>query len=134
MVENYIGKTKILLKYLGFLVDIYQMDFKFQSFSEYLGFWGPIDTYSFYNEYGCFTLFHIVQKGELGWYTSKKIGTDLLELLKEEIIQTKYTQKNTYFFRQHIKVLSDVIRKQIDSSQEFFGIRVNNSTGDGSLF
>lgn len=68
----YEGKEKLIKKHLSFLINEYNMSFKYQCFNDYKGFKGPIDVYSFYNDNGCFTLHNIVQRGEWGWYVSKK--------------------------------------------------------------
>ena len=84
--NNTIGRSELVLKYLGFLVTEYNMQFKAQEFDEYLGFHFMSYTYSFYNENGCFTIHHIPQRGETGWFVSKTISEDQYELLKKEII------------------------------------------------
>ena len=88
--KKYDGQTKLILKFFNFLVQDYGMKFVFQTYSDYYGFFGPIDTYSFYNTYGCFTLLNIVQRGEWGWFVSSKFSTNLNELLKTEINQKTY--------------------------------------------
>ena len=119
------GYTKLILKYLGFLKDNYGFNFKFQTFSEYMNFSGPIYTYSFYNDYGCFTLHNVAQKNEWGWFVSRKFSLDQYELLSKEIIQTDFLQKNYWFLSSILKDLALTIKSQIKKNSNFFGIRVN---------
>ena len=107
-VMKYIGKTKVVLYYLGFLKDEYDFNFAFQTFNKYNGFCGPIDTYSFYNTYGCFTLLNIVQRGEWGWFVSSKFSTNLNELLKTEINQKTYIYKTYWLYGSVLKELSSI--------------------------
>ena len=51
----YQGKTRKILAVLGFLLKEYNLQFKFQTFEMWYNFYGPMDTYSFYNEFGCLT-------------------------------------------------------------------------------
>jgi len=104
------------------------MSYLFQSFDEYLGFHGPINTYSFYNQHGCFTLHQVVQRGEWGWYVSDKIHRNLYKLLDKEIIQSDFMQHSTISYKKHLKILSSIIQKQLKNSQQFFGITVENQT------
>ena len=124
MKKNYCGESKTILKVLGFLVKKYQMSYKFQSFDEYLGFSGPINTYNFYNEKGCFTLCQVVQRGEWGWYVSKEIHANLPGLLETEINQRDYIHHSSFSYKRTLKVLGDVIREQLEHSQHFLGIEV----------
>lgn len=132
MAKEYIGESKTVLKILGFLNEEYGMKFHFQSFDVYMGFRGPINTYSFYNDHGCFTLHHVVQRGEWGWYVSSKIHTNLCELLTKEIRQSDYIQHSTISYKNHLKMLAAIIRKQVESSQQFFGIIVNTDNNSDS--
>ncbi len=116
---------KTILKHLGFLVEEYGMSFKTQSFDEYIGFCGPFNAYSFYNENGCFTVFHAVQRGEWGWYTSSAISSNLYDLLENEIIQRDYISPCGFSYKKMLKQLADVIRKQILTSKSFFEIEIN---------
>ena len=125
MAKEYTGESKTVLKVLGFLSEEYQMKFRFQSFDEYLGFHGPINTYSFYNEQGCFTLHQVVQRGEWGWYVSRKVHANLYELLEKEIRQSDFIRYSTFSYKKHLKMLAGVIRKEVENSQQFFGIVID---------
>lgn len=124
MNRNNEGKSKTVLKFLGFLIDEYRLDYLFQKFDKYSDFYGPIHAYSFYNDYGCFTLLEVVQRGEWAWYVSEKIYTNLEELLETEIKQTDYIQQQFFSYKTCLKVLGDLIRQQLEHSQQFFGIVV----------
>lgn len=121
---KYTGKTKLIKKHLGFLETDYDLKFAFQTFEDYKGFCGPIDTYSFYNDFGCFTLHNIVQKGEWGWFVSKKFSQNQYELLESEIDQRNYIDKRYWLYRSVLKKLGEIIKNQIELSGGFFGILV----------
>lgn len=130
----YKGNTKLVLKHLGFLKDDYGFCFSFQTFNDYHGFCGPIDTYSFYNNNGCFTLHNIVQKGEWTWFLSKNYSNDQYELMNKKIDPNLYIATNCWMYSTILKRLSVSIKKQITTSGKVFGIAIGkNKTGDGSL-
>jgi len=120
--KKYEGKTKKILKYFGFLVEKYNMKFKFQTFDEYLGFPGPIDTYSFYNKNGCFTFQNIVQIGEWNWYIAKEFSHNQYELLEKNVDQRDYLFKSYFFTNSWLKDFSKIIKKQAERSNSAFGI------------
>ena len=120
---QYQGKTKLILKHLGFLREESGLNFAFQSFDSYHGFCGPIDTYSFYNDFGCFTLHHIVQKGEWAWYKSSKFSKSQYKLLETEINQSNYISQ-CFFLGSVLKKLSESIQSQIALTNEFFDIPI----------
>jgi len=124
---HYAGNTSLIKKHLGFLETEYNFTFAFQTFDDYYGFCGPIDAYSFYNDSGCFTIHNIVQRGEWGWFTSKKFSANQYELLEAEIVQTNYITKRHWFYNAVLKELANIIKKQIDSSGSFFNIRIGIS-------
>lgn len=122
--KNNLGQSKVVLKHLNFLIDTYHMSFFFQTFDEYKGFYGPINTYSFYNDYGCFSIVHFVQRGEWAWYTSLKIEKNLYDLLNKEICQRDFIDQSFFSYKKTLRYLSNIILKQIISSGSFFGIKI----------
>lgn len=123
---HYIGKTKLIRKHLGFLETTYGFKFAFQTFDNYNGFCGPIDTYSFYNNLGCFTLHNVVQKGEWGWFTSKKFSTNQYQLLEVEINQRNYINHRYWFYSSVLKELAYQIEFQINEHGSFFDIKLDS--------
>ena len=122
--DNLVGESKCVLKYLVFLVTEYNMQFTAQEFSEYLEFHFICYTYSFYNKNGCFTIHHIPQRGDTLWYVSKSFSEDHYELLEKRIWQRLYVQGSSWLFSTGIKKLAASIRSQITKSGAFFEIRV----------
>lgn len=118
----YKGKEKIVLKYLGFLVDQYNMTYSFQTFPEYYGFYGPIDYYSFYNTHGCFTLQNIVQRDEWGWYIAKKFSNNQYLLLEKSINQTNYITKTVFTARGMLRKLSALLKEEALNNKTIFNI------------
>lgn len=120
----YCGKVNLIKKHLGFLIDEFNMKFRFQSFDNYKGFCGPIDTYSFYNENGCLTFHNIVQKAEWGLYKAEYFSTNQFELLKEEIILTDYLTKNYLLISSWLKDLSRILYNEATLKGTIFEIKI----------
>jgi len=72
-------------------------------------------------------LHNVAQKGEWGWFVSRKFSSDQYELLSREIIQTDYIQKNCWFLSSTLKNLELIIKSQIEKTSSFFGIRVEKN-------
>ena len=122
--KKYKGKTKLFIKYFGFLIEDYGMKFEFQTFIEYKGFRGPVETYSFYNDNGCFTFHNIVQRGEWGWYRSLKFSNNQYELLEREVSQSEYLDKNYFLISSWLRDLSKIMKLYAERSNSVFGVRV----------
>lgn len=120
----YEGKEKLIKKHLSFLINEYNMSFKYQCFNDYKGFKGPIDVYSFYNYNGCFTLHNIVQRGEWGWYVSKKISTNQFELIEKEIRQVDYLKKSYFLTSSWLKELCKILKEEASTNNTIFGIKL----------
>ena len=113
---------KKVLKYLGFLIKNHHMQFSVQIYDSFLGFAGPIELFCFYNDNGCFSLQHIVQKGEWGCFSAKKFSVMQNDLLENEISQKQFANRNVYTSTAFLRLLSSSIQKQIANSGSFFGI------------
>lgn len=119
---------------LDFLQKEYGMKYCFQSFKKTLDglFWGPCDAYSYYNEFGCFTVYHIVQRGELDFYCSEKFSENQSELLQREVnLESKckkvWLNMPHKIFRQRkifFQTLAKAIRLQIQQEGKFYEIEV----------
>lgn len=117
-------------KYYKVLVDKYGFKYEFNSFSSLLGFSGSFASYSFYNEYGCFTVLHAVQRNEIEYYISKEFS-DKQEILFEKLISEtvflllRYLSRNPRnWFKRDDVLLAEYIVDQIEKKGEFFGIKV----------
>lgn len=121
---------------LDFLQSEYGMNYCFQSFKKTADglFWGPCDAYSYYNEFGCFTIYHIVQRGELDFYFAQEFSANQFELLQREInlesgCKDIWSNMPRKFFGQRkifFETLAKAIRAQIQKKGSFYGIRVLN--------
>lgn len=124
---------------LMFLVNDYNLNFSSQTFNNCpYGNW-ITKTYSFYNNTGCFTINYLVGRDELDFYFSTKFSNNYCELhekllnvwIDEPEIWNKhqkwlYVFKDQFFWwnkRKIIRALADVIRKKIEVSNEFFGVK-----------
>ena len=121
------GMTKKILKYLGFLIEEYNFKFSFQSFDMWKYFYGPMDTYSFYNEFGCLTLHNAVQRGEWGVFVSKQFSSNQYALMDKEVYLANYTSKSCWTTTGWLKVVSKIIKAQIESENSVFDIPVKLS-------
>ena len=120
----YQGSTKRVLKHLNFLHEEFGFNFKFQSFEDYKGFSGPVDTYSFYNQHGCFTLHNIVQCNEWRWFISQKFSNDQYDLLQQEINPSMYISTDCWLYSTILKRLAASAKVQIRTTGCLFGIKV----------
>ena len=120
----YNGLTKKVLKHLDFLVKDYNFQFSFQTFERWHNFLGPMDAYSFYNEFGCLTLHNAVQRGEWGVFVAKKFSTDQYALMKQEVCLANYTTKSCWTTTGLLKILSQVIKTEIVEKQSIFDIPI----------
>lgn len=132
---QYEGITKKILTIFGFLIREYNLQFKFQTFDKYLYFCGPIDTYSFYNDFGCFTLHNVVQKGEWTMYKSAKFTEDQYKLMAQRIYEIDYSymrniKKWCWTTTGWLKLLAQAIKEEIDKEGTLFGIRVEKKNAD----
>lgn len=112
------------------LIDKYDFKYGFNNFSSFLGFLGPFFAYSFYNEYGCFTILHAVQRNEIEYYVSKKYSNKQEILFKAKIseqvfkILSRLRKNPLNWFKSDNVLLLDYIVDEIKKKGEFFGIKV----------
>lgn len=121
---------------LDFLIEEYGMKYQFQSFEKTVGggFWGPCEAYSYYNDYGCFTIYNIVQRGDLDFYYSPKFSCNQNELLQDEVNlnlgceEIWLNMPHKIFGQRKIfyKTLAKAIKFQIHKYGAFYGIKVEN--------
>lgn len=135
---------KQVKKHLSFLIQKYNMYYIRQDFKNH----DPMitETYSFYNENGCFIISNLAQRGDIDYiyldniesledyifssYSEKqKSYIDITSAEKQ--IWNKYTNggffKKTLFWNSTNKVLSalaEVIEEQIIKSGQFFGVKI----------
>jgi hypothetical protein len=118
-------------KDLSFLVGEYGVQYRFQSFRTDVSgsFYGPMDAYSFFNDGGCFTLYHAVQRGEWDYYYSTAFSEDQSALLARDISEQvfKAIKKNRTLktiFKSETKQLAVIIKKEIEEKGTLFGIKL----------
>ena len=120
-------------KNFKFLFDKYHFKYGYNNFSSFYDFLGPFDAYSFYNEYGCFTILYAVQRNEVEYYISKEFSNKqkiLFEInISEQIFKIlKNLRKNLLnLVKKDNVLLSNYIVEQIEKNGEFFGIKVKNN-------
>lgn len=123
-----------------FLVRDYGLSYKHQHFINcYDGHW-EVETYSFYNDSGCFTIYFEIQRGMEFWYSSQ-FSTDYQKLCQRAIdislIEPDIWERhkkimifnNPFFWWDNKKVLnafSEVLKVHLSKGNDFFGIQIKN--------
>ena len=115
-----------------FLIDKYDFKYRFNNFSSFYDFLGPFYAYSFYNDYGCFTILHAVQRNEIEYYISKEFSNRqeiLFEMkISEQIfkILKKLRINPLNLFKRDNVLVAKFIVDELNKKGEFFGIKVKN--------
>lgn len=133
-------------EYLGFLIIKYHMNYQYNVFDKYLGTNAILQTYTFYNNGGCFVIHDVPVKGEVEYIMLDDIkmvtqyGKKPSDVKKRIIDITSVEKKiwerhenfgpfkNPFFWLNNnsvLKVLARVIEKQIRETGQFYGIMVN---------
>ena len=122
----------------SFLKKDYNLSYRYQKFINCYGGNWTVQTHSFYNDSGCFTIYIEIQRGMTFWYASR-FSTEREELCEEEIdvsaiepqIWDKHERicffKNPFFWSNDNKVLStlaETLKVHLARENEFFGIQV----------
>ena len=121
-----------------FLVKDYDLSYKYQEFINCYGSSWTVQTHSFYNYSGCFTIYIEVQRGMNFWYASS-FSTERKELCEREIdvstiepqVWDKHKKiwifRNPFFWWNNKKVLctlAEVLKVHLAKTNDFFGIYV----------
>lgn len=119
-----------ITKHLGFLEKEYGFQLEHLFFGKEAS--NKIETFSFHNRYGCFT----IEKKEgvpLEFYYAPRFSTELPELEKEpiDITMTRYKEWNLRLFPTRddkvLETLGDIMRMEIETKGCVFGIAVTRS-------
>ncbi|MBQ3215078.1 MAG: hypothetical protein IJB11_03060 [Oscillospiraceae bacterium] len=127
----------------AFLIEDFKLEYRHQEFDKCYGGNWTVNTHSFYNESGCFTIYSLVQHGgELDFYYAPVFSTNLEELCDklvdissiEKEVWKKHTKFGVFprpFFwlnnRKVLEALSEVLSAHINKHGEFFGIKVEKN-------
>lgn len=134
-----------ILNLFDFLINEYKMKYIYKEFDNYLNTNATLITFTFYNDNGCFLIHNVPVKGEvefiyleninqLNQYGSnpssvKKQNIDITSVHRE--IWDKYEKigpfKNPLFWirsNKVLKVLAEVVKKQIEFTGNFYGLEV----------
>ena len=121
-----------------FLVKDYNLSYNYQEFANCYGGGWTVQTHSFYNNSGCFTIYIEIQRGMEFWCSSR-YSTKRKELCERAVdvssiepqIWNKYEKigifKNPFFWWNDNKVLSTLakaLKVHLVKDNEFFGIKV----------
>lgn len=118
----------------------YSLIYKKQEFLNcFNGNW-IVQTYSLYNDFGCFTIHHLLQRNEIDFYISKAFSNDRKKLMERQInvynYQWTYWNKrakflfftNPFFFENIEKVIESLItvmELEIKDNGTIFGLMVS---------
>lgn len=121
-----------------FLKKDYNLSYRYQEFINCYGGNWTVQTHSFYNDSGCFTIYIEVQRGMSFWYASRfstkrealcERGIDISSV--EPQIWNQYQRicifKNPFFWWNDNKVLNtlaEALKVHLAKDKEFFGIQV----------
>ncbi len=121
-----------------FLVTKYGLAYQHQTFSNCYGGHWEVETYSYYNESGCFTIYFEVQRGMDFWYASQ-FSSDYRKLCEREIDisliepeiwarrERVWFIKWPFFWWNSNKVLftlAEVLKAHLAKHKCFFGIQI----------
>ena len=125
-------------KMFDFLVKDYNLSYRYQKFLNCYGGNWTVQTFSFYNDSGCFTIHNEIQRGMDFWYATR-FSTERKELCEKELdvsliepqIWEKHARigpfKNPFFWWSNNRVLSTLavaLKLHIAKNNEFFGIQL----------
>ena len=121
-----------------FLTKDYNLSYKYQEFTNCYGRNLTVQTYSFYNHSGCFTIYYEVPR-YMGFCVSSEFSTER-EKLRERNVDISLIEpqiwnkrerflvfKNPFFWWSDKKVLTtlaEVLKIHLAKNNEFFGIQV----------
>ena len=123
-----------------FLKKDYNLSYKYQEFLNCYGGYWTVQTHSFYNDSGCFTIHYLLQKNELDFYYAMRFSTERKELCEKMVdicsiepeIWRKYTKlgifNRPFFWWNNNKVLTafaDALKTHLAMKKQFFGIRID---------
>ena len=128
-------------KMFDFLMKDYNLLYRYQEFINCYGGNWTVQTHSFYNDSGCFTIYIEIQRGVAFWYASR-FSTERKELCERELdvsmiepqIWDKYKKSifsKISFWQNDIKILgtlAEVLKVHLAKGNDFFGIQVHDST------
>lgn len=122
---NSIRIEKLIHDSFDFLITEYQMTFRRNCYPDYLGFAGPVYAFSYFNQNGCFSFHYIVQKDELGLFTSHAYADEQEALLQQEISTVSLGVSQVFTKRQFLFALAKIIREEINMNGTVLGIPVH---------
>ena len=122
-----------------FLIKDYGFSHEYQQFENcYNGNW-VVQTHSFYNDNGCFTIHYLCQKNELNFYYASQFSSNLEELCErmvdvrsiEPTVWDRYSKiwifNRPFFWWNNNKVLivfAQALNTHLHKNNEFFGIKI----------
>lgn len=114
----------------------YNINYLKQKFNNCFGGYWYVETYSLYNENGCFTIHYLGQRNELDFYITPTISNTREELTQNPVKVTEYEKDfweeelpklNVYslsYGSKFLNLLTKVIELQISKNGSLFGIKI----------
>ena len=121
-----------------FLMKDYNLSYRYQEFINCYGGGWTVQTHSFYNDSGCFTIYIEIQRGMDFWYASQ-FSTERKELCERALdvssIEPEIWDKNIRFFifknpffwcndEKVLSTLAEALKAHLARNNQFFGIQV----------
>ena len=128
MKRDLVRRSLLVNKYFCFLCDDYHMEFSMQEDTFACGVNRPTYIYSYYNDFGCFSICEIVQRGEWDCYLAGEFTSCIQKLLSDKVRQKDYLSWNVFTARGYLKATARYVKKQILQEGNFFGIEVGVKT------
>jgi len=126
-----------IAKIFAFLIEEHGLIYQHQSFTNCYGGNWQVETHSFYNESGCFTIYIEVQRGMSFWYASK-FSTNYEDLCEKEVdiylIEPEIWNKHSkiWFFNRPffwwtdnklLSVFAEALKVHLAKGEDFLGIK-----------
>ena len=123
-------------KLFSFLIVDYGFSFKHQVFENCYGRNLVVETFSFYNNSGCFTIYFEVQRGGMDFYCASKFSKEHKELCEKPVdifkIEPDFWKKRGYkwpFYwmsdKKILITLADVLKIHLVKNKTLFDIEIN---------
>lgn len=127
-------------KKLKEFADKYNLEFSKQEFDHVWNDNSTVDTFSIYNDSGCFTIHYLLQRCEYDFYYSKKFSKQRKELMQVDINVFDYEKniwkkgrvfgfRNPFFYLNFNKViltLIEVMEALAEETNNIFGVELPN--------
>ena len=104
---------KDIERIFGFLSKDHGLEYSHQGFKKCYGGNWYVDTYSFYNESGCFTIYELSERGEWDFYYAEKYSKSMDELLDQRLCVQSFQQEKWKEYSKAVEEQTAAIEKYV---------------------